>query len=190
MIIEEALIEAPQGIHVRLLFQDEGRFGRISDRRRCWAPAPSRPVVGQQVVREFLYAMVAVSPLDGDISSLVMPWVDAEVMSIFLAHTSEMFKKEFCLMFLDGAGWHRANNLRVPHNMKLLWLPPYSPELNPVEHIWEYVRENSFGNKSFDSLDDVKDLLCSSLVTLEQQPNIVRSLTSFDWFNTLHLSSN
>ncbi len=147
-------------------------------------------MVGQQVVREFLYAMVAVSPLDGDISSLVMPWVDAEAMSIFLAHTSEMFKKEFCLMFLDGAGWHRANNLRVPHNMKLLWLPPYSPELNPVEHIWEYVRENSFGNKSFDSLDDVEDLLCSSLVTLEQQPNIVRSLTSFDWFNTLHLSSN
>jgi hypothetical protein len=95
--------------------------------------------------------MVAVSPLDGDISSLVMPWVDAEAMSIFLAHTSEMFK---------------------------------------VEHIWEYVRENSFGNKSFDSLDDVEDLLCSSLVTLEQQPNIVRSLTSFDWFNTLHLSSN
>ena len=47
--------------------------------------------------------MVAVSPLDGDISSLVMPWVDAEAMSIFLAHTSEMFKKEFCLMFLDGA---------------------------------------------------------------------------------------
>ena len=147
MIIEEALIEAPQGIHVRLLFQDEGRFGRISDRRRCWAPAPSRPVVGQQVVREFLYAMVAVSPLDGDISSLVMPWVDAEAMSIFLAYTSEMFKKEFCLMFLDGAGWHRANNLRVPHNMKLLGFHPIARNS---------IQLNIYGNMSGRTLLETK----------------------------------
>jgi hypothetical protein len=94
-IIEEALIEAPQGIHVRLLFQDEGRFGRISDRRRCWAPVPSRPEATGG--KGFLYAMEAVSPLDGDISSLVMPWVDAEAMSIFLAHTVRDVQKGILL---------------------------------------------------------------------------------------------
>ena len=70
---------------VRLLFQDESRFGRISDQRRCWAPLPSRPVVGHQVIREYVYVMTAVSPKDGRLSSLVMPWLDSEVMSIFLS---------------------------------------------------------------------------------------------------------
>ena len=89
---------------IRLLFQDEGRFGRISDLRRCWAPLPSRPVAGHQVIREYVYAMTAVSPQDGRLTSLIMPWVDAETMSIVLAHTEQTFAGDFCLMLLDGAG--------------------------------------------------------------------------------------
>jgi hypothetical protein len=73
---------------VRLLFQDEARFGRLSDHRRCWAPWPLRPAVGQQVIREYVYGLVAVSPQDGKFSSLVLPWVDTEAMSVFLAQAS------------------------------------------------------------------------------------------------------
>jgi hypothetical protein len=58
---------------VRLLFQDEARFGRLSDHRRCWAPWPARPVVGQQVIREYVYGLVAVSPQDGKFSALCCP---------------------------------------------------------------------------------------------------------------------
>lgn len=175
---------------VRLLFQDEGRFGRISDLRRCWAPLPSRPIVGHQVIRQYVYAMTAVSPFDGQLTSLIMPWVDAETMSIFLSHTEQTFAGDFCLMILDGAGWHRARELRVPATMRLIPLPPYSPELNPVEHVWEYLRENTFKNFAMDSLDEVVNVLSGGLNFLAQRPDIVQSMTNFDWLNTLCLTYN
>ena len=80
---------------VRLLLQDEARFGRLSDQRRCWAPWPAQPVVGQQVIREYVYGLAAVSPQDGKFSALVLPWVDAEAMSVFLAQTSADFPGEY-----------------------------------------------------------------------------------------------
>jgi len=175
---------------VRLLFQDEARFGRISDQRRCWAPLPLRPIVGHQIVRQFVYSLAAVSPLDGELCSLVLPWVDAEAMSLFLAHTAARFPHQYCLMVLDGAGWHRALALRVPPHMQLLSLPPYSPELNPVEHLWDHLRENYLGNHVFHSLDQVVRQVCRGLKTLHQQPKLVQSMTCFDWFNTLRLMLN
>lgn len=175
---------------VRILFQDEGRFGRISDRRRCWAPLPCRPVVGSQVVREYVYAMTAVSPMDGRLISLVMPWVDSQTMSIFLEHTAKTFPDDFCVMILDGAGYHRANDLKVPEKIALVFQPPYSPELNPVEHIWTYLRDNTFKNTNYGSLDEVVDVLAQGLKQLHQQPDIVRSMTCFDWINTIPLLSN
>ena len=157
----------------RLLFQDEARFGRLSDHRRCWAPWPCRPSVGQQVIREYLYGVVAVSPSDGKLSSLVLPWVDAQAMSVFLT--------QVCLDFPA---------LRVPSHLQLLSLPPYSPELNPVEHLWEHLRENYFGNQVFPSLKAVEDRLCLGLSNLEQQPEIVKSITCFDWIKPLCLTLN
>jgi hypothetical protein len=179
-----------RGRPVRLLFQDEGRFGRINDTRRCWAPLPTRPVVGQQVVREYLYSFVAVCPYDGQFTSLTLPWIDAHTMSIFLAHTAQQFADEYGLMFLDGAGWHHAQNLRVPENLKLIFLPPYSPELNPAEHVWDYLRENHFGNDALASLEEVADRLAVGLQTLAAQPDLVRSLTLFDWIKTINLTLN
>ncbi|MBU4231595.1 MAG: transposase, partial [Proteobacteria bacterium] len=69
-------------------------------------------------------------------------------------------------------------------------LPPYSPELNPVEHVWEYLRENAFKNFSLNSLDEVVDILSDGLNFLSNQPEIVRSMTNFDWLNTLCLTCN
>ena len=109
---------------MRLLFQDEGRFGRISDRRRCWVPLPLRATVGHQVIREYVYALTAVSPADGQVTSLVMPWVDTDTMSVFLRHTARRFRGEVCVMMLDSAGWHRANALAIPDRLRLIPLPP------------------------------------------------------------------
>jgi transposase len=108
-----------------------------------------------------------------------MPWVDAEVMSIFLSHTAQKFPDDLCIMLFDGAGWHRAYAFRVPRNMVLLPLLPYSPELNPVEHIGDYLRD-AFGNKTFNSLNEVVDFLCAAINTLLQQPERVSSMTCFD----------
>lgn len=160
-------------MRLRLLFQDEARFGCISDRRRCWAPLPARPVVGQQIVRQFVYGLAAVSPLDGQLCSLILPWVDTEAMSLFLAHTAHCFPNDYCLLILDGAGWHRAAGLQVPPSMELLTLPPYSPELNPVEHLWDHLRENYLGNRTFSSLDEVVKCACSGLSAVVSRTCIV-----------------
>ncbi len=88
-----------------------------------------------QFVREYTYAFGAVSPHDRTLYSLILPLVTAEAMSIFLEEVAPRHPEEFILMFLYEARWHHANDLAVPKNMRLEALPPYSPQLNPVEHI-------------------------------------------------------
>lgn len=149
---------------------------------------PLRPTVGHQIVREYVYAFVAVSPLDGRMSSLILPWVDSSLLSQFLAHTAETFPNEYCVMVMDRAGWHVALDLEIPSSMTLLPLPPYSPELNPVEQVWKYARTNDLRNQTFDDLDDVMDALEASLHTLHSNPDLVRSMTAFDWIITLPLT--
>ncbi len=111
-------------------------------------------------------------------------------MSLFLAHTAAQFPNDYCVMLLDGAGWHTALDLQVPPSMQLLPLPPYSPELNPVEHIWDHLRENHFGNRVFRSLDEVVEQLCLGLRQLHRQPKLVQSMTSFDWIKALPVTLN
>jgi hypothetical protein len=166
---------------MRVLFQDEGRFGRISDARSCWAPLHLWLFVCSQLVREYIYAYVAVCPAGGQMSSMILPWVDARLMSIFLAQTAAQFPDEYCVMFLDGAGWHKAHELTVLSNMRLLSLPPYSPELNPAEHVWGDIRENDIRNQIFNTLDKVMDTVETSLRHLHEAPEKLRSMTAFPW---------
>jgi len=176
-----------EGVRLRLMFQDEGRFGRISTPRRCWTPRGIRPNVPNQIVREYTHAFVAVSPHDGEMDSLILPQVNEQIMSIFLREVSNRHPDDFILMVLDGAGWHRAKALSVPENMALIFLPPYSPELNPVEHIWEHIRENGFHNKAFNSIQAVEDQLMQSLQALENDTASVASMTGFPWIVSINL---
>jgi transposase len=172
------------------MFQDEARFGRMSDPRRCWAPPGVRPVVSNQIVREYEYAFAALSPHDGVLDTLVLPSVNAEAMSIFLAEVAQRHADEFILMILDGAGWHKAKRLQVPAHMKLIPLPSWSPQLNPVEHLWDEVREKWFSNRVFASLQAVEDHLVTALQTLEEDRPRVASLSGFDWITTVPLNAH
>jgi transposase len=167
------------------MFQDEGRFGRICDPRNCWAPGGVRPDAPMQFVREYTYAFAAVSPLDGTLDSLILPEVNTHTMSLFLSEVSSRHPGDFILMFMDRAGWHRSGDLAVPDNIKLEWLPPYSPQCNPVEHIWDEIREKWFANRVFKSLDAVETVLCNALRSLENNTSIVAGLTGFDWIVSL-----
>jgi transposase len=93
-------------------------------------------------------------------------------------------------MVLDGAGWHRAKRLKVPANMRLISLPPWSPQLNPVEHVWDEVREKWFANRVFDSLSAVEEQLMTALKTLEEDSPRVASLTGFEWIRTIPLNAH
>jgi hypothetical protein len=187
---QEVARQAERGRQVRLMFQDEGRFGLLGSPRRCWAPHGTRPVVGARLERKYLYAFSAVSPHDGVLDSLVLPWVSAETMSLFLSEVAQRHAAEFIVMVMDQAGWHIAGDLAVPQNMRLIFLPPYSPELNPAEHLWESLREACFANHVFANLDAVESALTNGLVVLESNPTRTQSMTGFKWITSISLNAS
>ena len=166
---------------IRLMFQDEARFGRIAESRRCWCPKPERPICPSMVSREYIYAYGAVNIVDGQWDSLILPQVNTDCMQIFLDEISTRYPNDRIVMVLDGAGWHKSKALKIPQNMKLLPLPPYSPELNPVENVWEELREKHFHNRVFSSLDAVEEQLLHGLSHLEENPEITQSIVAWPW---------
>ena len=84
-------------------------------------------------------------------------------------------------MVLDGAGWHRNSSVRLPENLRLLTLPPYAPEINPVEHIWDELREKWFHNTVFQSHDALEDRLEKALLSMEQSPTKVQPIVAWPW---------
>ena len=171
------------------MFEDEARFGRMSDPIRCWAPAGCRPQVPTHRVRQYTHVFGSVCPQDGELISLILPYADTAAMSFYLAEVSRRHPDEHILMFLDRAGWHQAKALIVPDNLSLDWLPPYSPQCNPQELVWREVRRTPFGNHDYDSMDAVEDALAHRLRQLESSPAQIRSLTGFGWILNVTLNA-
>jgi hypothetical protein len=166
----------------RLMFQDEAGFGRINKPKRCWCGDNIRPTVPCHRIREYMYAYGAVSPIDGDMVSLVLPNCNTDCMNLFLSEVSNQYPNDYILMVADNAAWHTTSkNLIVPENIEIFPLLPYTPELNPIEMIWDEIREKFFKNKLFKTLSDVSDKLCEAIVHLQNNKNIVKSITGWDW---------
>ena len=167
------------------MFQDEAGFGRINKPKRCWCPKGIRPVVPCHRIREYTYAYAAISPVDGEMVSLVLPYSNIECMNIFLDEVSKRYPDDYIIMVADNAAWHRSKGLKMPENIEIFPLLPYSPELNPVEHIWDETREKGFKNELFNSLTAVEDRLCDTLRSLELDKERVKSITGWDWIISL-----
>lgn len=188
-LVARLLAQAPRRLRPCVLFEDEARFGRISTLRTCWAPPDIRPLVGHQQVREYRDALVAANPWDGRISALIVRGgVDHHVMNAFLAATRARFPGRYCVMFFDGAGAHTSGDLVVPQDMHVEWIPPRSPELNPVESLWDYVREHYFGNRVFATIGQVGTRLNKAFRELDATPEVVRSITAFNWVKAAKLT--
>ncbi len=162
--------------------QDEGRFGRISIPKRAWVPPGIRPKAPRQVIRQSSYVYAAVAPEQGLMTSLIFPSADTTAMNLFLAHVADIFAAYFIVMQVDQAGWHRAKDLQVPENIRLIFQPAYSPEVNPVEHLWEELREKYLHNLVFPSLDELIDVLCTGLQQLTDDQERLRSMMFFPHF--------
>jgi len=169
------------------MFQDEARFGRISNLTNCWAPHGIRPEVPCQIVREYTYAYAALCPQDGVLDSLIIDGVCGEAMQYFLEEVSRRHPDEQIVMIMDGASWHRSEAIELPENMLLLFLPPYSPQLNPVEVLWKEVRKEGFYNCVFNDMKAVEDQLEKVLREFEQDPARVQSFAGFDWIFSIPL---
>ena len=166
---------------LKVFFEDEGRFGRMSNPVRCWSPPGVRPLIPQQRVREYIYAYTAVCPDDGGNFSLILPRSDTEMMNIFPDELSEQYREYKIIIATDGAPWHPSESSNKYDNIRVIRQPPYSPELNPVEHIWEYIRENNFHNRQFRTSDILEDESVNVLNRIGHNKDIVKSVTGFHW---------
>ena len=119
----------------------------------------------------------------------ILPAVNAQAMTLFLAQRAQRHGDEYLFIFLDGASGHKATALRMPANIGIMTLPPYCPELNPTEHIWDEIRDKFFANVVFDSLEAVEDHLIEALLFMENNPSIVQSITGFKWIVEVLLNS-
>lgn len=118
---------------------------------RRWARRGSRPTAVKQTEYEWVYLFGAVNPLTGDSSALLAPTVNTPYMSHHLRFISERVGPQVhVVLVLDQAGWHLARDLQVPENITLLSLPPYSPELNPVERLWAFLKTHYLSNRVYE----------------------------------------
>jgi len=163
-------------------FQDEARVGQQGTLTRIWARRGTRPRAPRDTRYQWAYLFGAVCPARGTAAGLVLPLVNTAAMNAHLAEIARSVAPgAHALLILDGAGWHGSNALVVPDNLSLLTLPPYSPELNPVENVWAYLRANKLAISVFDSYDEIVDACCNAWNFFANDPNTVTSITTRSW---------
>jgi hypothetical protein len=173
--------EALTALPIKVFFQDEARFGRINVPVRCWAPIKLRPILPKQLIREYLYVFGAVCPFDGDFDSLICQECHTDIMNVFLNQLSRSYANNRNVIFMDKASWHQSKELLPLNNIRIILLPPYSPELNPAEHIWEHIREKYLANVFIESNKDLEDRLAEALLLTGSDQETLKSLTAFNW---------
>ena len=171
---------------VKIFFQDEARFGRMNDLKRCWAPPKIRPIIPKQQIREYIYTFSATCPSDGENYSIILPIVNTTAMEIFLGYFSDYYKDYKIIMVVDRASWHTSSKLKLPDNIRFIPLPAGSPELNPQENIWAHLREKFFANKSWESLDQIQDYLVEALEEMRKDKETIKSIANFSWLQNIN----
>lgn len=161
------------------MFQDEAGFGRINKPKYCWCEKGIRPSVPCHHIREYRYAYGAVEPLTGEGYFLIMPYCNTACMNIFLKQLSEQYPDDVILLCCDSAAWHKSSGLILPNNIVLFHIPPYTPEMNPIEQIWKEIRKRGFHNEVFATLDKVVQRLCDTICSLTNQA--ISSITGRNW---------
>jgi len=161
------------------MFEDEAGFGCINKPKYCWCYPGLRPSVPCHHIREYRYAYGAVEPLTGESFFLGLPYSNTVCMNMFLQELSETYPNDRILLVCDGASWYKAKALIIPANIRFLFLPPATPEMNPIEQIWKEIRRRGFRNEIFPSLEKVIHRLCDTICSLSL--NTIHSITARNW---------
>ena len=172
---------------IEVWHQDEARVGQQGTLTHAWAEKGSRPAVLRDQRRQSAYLFGAVCADRGVGAALVLPHANAEAMSLHLAEISRRVAEGAqAVVVLDGAGWHQTGGrLRVPGNVSLLRLPPYSPELNPQENVWQHLRQNQLPNRVFAGYDAIVAACCTAWNALMAVPDRIRSIATRAWTKTV-----
>jgi len=149
---------------------------------RVWALRGTRPRALRNHRHTSVYLFGAVCPKRGMGAAVVLPHVNVEAMNIHLAEISrQVTVGAHAVLVLDQAGWHTSPKLCVPENISLLSLPPYAPELNPVEQVWAYLRANFLSHRVWNSYDAIVNACCNAWNKLMSTPERLASITHRIW---------
>ncbi len=152
--LRERMNKEPQ---TRFFFTDEAIFQLATTAAPVWSPVGERPVIGTKLSHEKIIEMGAVEPLTGDNFHLFVPFTAKESFTVFVREFARSFPNNNIVLIHDGASWH---NIKSPaNNIELVKLPAYSPELNPIERLWQWIRNNFTHNTFFETIDELEQTL-------------------------------
>ena len=163
---------------------DEARFGLMPTTRRVWAFRGKRPIAVSRRRFQWSYLYGFVHPPTGELHAWRMPTVNTECFNLVLADfaaEAEAGHRRHIVLVLDGAGWHRSNELQIPDGIELVYLPPYSPELQPAERLWPLVNE-TIANRLFTDIDVLDNAVEARCVYMADNPEVVKPLTDWHWW--------
>jgi hypothetical protein len=180
--VTAALPTEAAGKPIEVWFTDEARVGQQGTITRVWAKRGSRPRALRDRRYEWAYLFGAICPERSTGAAVIMPEVNVEAMNEHLAEISRRVSLgAIAVLVLDGAGWHTSPRLQLPHNIALLPLPAYAPELNPMENVWEYLRANFLSHQVWEVYDAILDACQSAWNNLMQLPGRIASITRRPW---------
>ncbi len=172
----------PGGANIEIWWQDEARIGQKNKITRRWAERGTRPFAPKDQRTKSAYIFGAVCPERGVGAALVLPRCNTQAMQWHLEEISSQVEAgSHAVLLLDRAGWHITGKLVIPSNITLVALPPRSPELNPVENIWRFMRDNWLSNRVFKSYDQIVALSCEAWNKLTEQPWKIMSIGHRQW---------
>jgi hypothetical protein len=170
---------------VEIWFQDEARIGQKNGLTRLWARKGSRPRRPKDQRYDSAFLFGAICPARNTGAALVLPAVNTEAMQAHLEVISRRVAQGACAaLLLDRAGWHTTARLRVPGNIIPILLPSRAPELNPVENVWQFLRQNWLSNRVFEDYTAILDAACDAWNRLLELPNQIKSIGLRDWAHT------
>ena len=168
--------------HVDIWLQDEARFGQQNTTTRLWAEKGSRPRAVKQQQFEYAYLFGSVCITNGTSEALVVPYVNKDIMISHLQQISERTSDgRHAVIIMDGAGWHSDDIDSDFNNLTMIKLPPYSPELNPIEQVWSWLRQHHLANKCFTGFDSIVDAVCDAWNDFVSDANRVIKMCTRDW---------
>jgi hypothetical protein len=163
-------------------FADEARIGQKNKITRRWAKKGTRPSAPSDQRTTSTYIFGAICPKEGKGAALVLPHCNTEAMNLHLAEiATQVAPGAHGVLLLDQAGWHLSGRLVVPKNITLVSLPPKCPELNPVEKLWQFMRDNWLSNRIFKSYEDILNHCCYAWKQLVDMPWKIMSIGLRNW---------
>ncbi|MGR5369150.1 IS630 family transposase, partial [Photobacterium damselae] len=181
----ETILKIPGHIalkNVDIWFQDEARFGQQNTTTRLWAERGTRPRAVKQQQFEYAYLFGSICPQKGIGEAIVVPWVNKDIMIEHLKQISSVTEKgRHAIVIMDGAGWHTEDIADDFQNISIIKLPPYSPELNPIEQVWSWLRQHYLANQSFSDYEDIVSKVCSAWNSFLECSTRVTKMCSRRW---------